>query len=88
MELELTASNRKAVGHMVDAVTNSPCSFDVSSSSPTTVSGRIVEDPGNLNSRKRAIKLIYHTAKKYRIAVSKSKIFGIVFKAFHNHNWI
>ena len=61
MILERTASNRKAAGHMVAAVTSSPCSFDVSSSSPTTVSGRIVEDPGNLNSCKRAIKLIYHT---------------------------
>ena len=80
---------------MVDAVTSSPCSLDVPSSSPTTVSGRIAEDPGNLNSCKRAIKLTYHTTKKkkkkkkkYRIAVSKSKIFGIVFKHFHNLNWI
>ena len=49
---------------MVDAVTSSPCSLDVPSSSPTTVSGRIAEDPGNLNSCKRAIKLTYHTTKK------------------------
>ena len=46
---------------MVDAVTSSPCSFDVPSSNPTAVSGRIVEDPGNLYSCKQAIKLSYQT---------------------------
>ena len=42
--------------HMVDVVTSSPCSFDVSGSSSTTVSDRLVEDPGNLNSCKRSAK--------------------------------
>ena len=76
MELERTASNRKAAGHMVDAVTNFPCSFDVSSSSPTTVSGRVVEDPGNLNSCKRAtcIKLIYHTTKNTELQFLSLKL--------------
>ena len=66
MELERTASQTVwwAAGHMVDAVTISPCSFCVPSSSPTAVSGRKVEDPGNLNSCKRTIKLSYHTTKK------------------------
>ena len=62
MELERAAS--QTMLHGVDAVTSSPSSFDVPSSSPTIVSGRIVEDPRNLNSCKRAIKLSYHITKK------------------------
>ena len=54
----------KVSGHMVDAVTSSPCSFDVPSSSPTTVSARMVEDPGNLNSCKRSANIVINPQEK------------------------
>ena len=53
-------------GHMVNAVTSSPCSFDVPSYSPTTVSARMVEDPVNLNSRKRSANIVINPQEKIR----------------------
>ena len=67
---------------MVDAVSSSPCSFDVPSSSPTTVSDRIVEDPGNLNSCKRTIELSYHTTKYTELQFLSLKFSASYFNLF------
>ena len=56
-------------GHMVDAVTSSSCSFGVSGSSPTTVSARMAEDPGNFNSCKRSANGVIKPQEKYGIAI-------------------